>query len=128
MKLQAVVEAVQALAQRVLPVPVILEHLVRPLLGALGTGPDATVALIHVAADLGGALAARHVLPPLLELLNGVTADSADDASAVRAAGTPQHLSCWDLRIWTANLDSKCQNLHVVVDRDKATYSITYAL
>ncbi len=91
---QAVVAALQALAQRVLPVPVVLEHLVRPLLGALGSCPDAAVALVHLAADLGGALSARHVLPLLLELLNGAAGGLTDTASVTRAAGvSKEHVS-----------------------------------
>ena len=90
---QAAVAALQALVQRVLPVPVVLEHLVRPLLGALGSCPDAAVALVHLAADLGGALAARHVLPLLLELLNGAAGGLADTASVARAAGLSRSMS-----------------------------------
>ena len=56
-------------AARSLPVPVILDHVVWPLLLSLARGPDAALALVGIGRTLGGALAAKHLLPPLLAVL-----------------------------------------------------------
>ena len=52
-----------------LTLPVVLEHVVRPLLLALGNSPDVAVALIGVGSAIGGVLAAVHVLPSLIMVL-----------------------------------------------------------
>ena len=62
-----------------LPLPVVLEHVIRPLLLALGNSPDVAVALIGVGSAMGGAMAALHLLPSLIMVLisssvNGQTA------------------------------------------------------
>lgn len=89
--MQAVVAAVQGLAQGVLPVPVTLEYLLQPLLSALGSGLDVAVAVIHIAADLGGQLAACHILPSLLAYL-GCSVAVSNDAASSRTAGKPNFL------------------------------------
>ena len=62
-----------------LPLPVVLEHVIRPLLLALGNSPDVAVALIGVGSAMGGAMSALHLLPSLIMVLisssvNGQTA------------------------------------------------------
>ncbi|DBB03865.1 TPA: Spectrin beta chain, non-erythrocytic 5 [Trebouxia sp. C0004] len=62
-----------------LSLPVVLEHVIRPLLLALGNSPDVAVALIGVGSAMGGAMAALHLLPSLIMVLisssvNGQTA------------------------------------------------------
>jgi len=62
-----------------LPLPVVLEHVIRPLLLALGNSPDVAVALIGIGSAMGGAMAALHLLPSLIMVLisssvNGQTA------------------------------------------------------
>lgn len=52
-----------------LPVPVVLEHVVWPLLLSLSRGPDTALALVSIGRTLGGPLAARHLVPPLLAVL-----------------------------------------------------------
>ena len=54
---------------RSLPVPVVLEHVVRPLLLSLACGPDPALALVSIGCVLGGLLTARHLLQPLLAVL-----------------------------------------------------------
>lgn len=49
-----------------LTLPVVLEHVIRPLLLALGNSPDVAVALIGVGSAVGGAMAALHLLPSLI--------------------------------------------------------------
>ena len=56
-------------AARSMPVPVTLEHVVWPLLLSLARGPNAALALVGIGRTLGGALAAKHLLPPLLAVL-----------------------------------------------------------
>lgn len=52
-----------------LTLPVVLEHVIRPLLLALGNSPDVAVALIGVGGAIGGAMTALHVLPSLIMVL-----------------------------------------------------------
>lgn len=52
-----------------LTLPVIQEHVIRPLLLALGNSPDVAVALIGVGGAIGGAMTALHVLPSLIMVL-----------------------------------------------------------
>ena len=54
-----------------LTLPVVLEHVIRPLLLALGNSPDVAVALIGVGSSMGGAMAAVHLLPSLIMVLIG---------------------------------------------------------
>lgn len=49
--------------------PVELEHIVRPVLLSLGCGPHAAVALVRIGGSMGGELAAKHLLEPLLRVL-----------------------------------------------------------
>ena len=49
-----------------LALPVVLEHVIRPLLLALGNSPDVAVALIGVGGAIGGVMTALHVLPSLI--------------------------------------------------------------
>lgn len=52
-----------------LSLPVVLEHVIRPLLLALGSSPDVAVALIGVGGAMGGPITAVHVLPSLIMVL-----------------------------------------------------------
>lgn len=52
-----------------LALPVVLEHVIRPLLLALGNSPDVAVALIGVGGAMGGPMTALHVLPSLIMVL-----------------------------------------------------------
>lgn len=52
-----------------LTLPVVLEHVIRPLLLALGNSPDVAVALIGVGGAMGGPMTALHVLPSLIMVL-----------------------------------------------------------
>ena len=68
-----------------LTLPVVLEHVVRPLLLALGNSPDVAVALIGVGGALGGAMTALHVLPSLIMvLLTPSVSNLADEQSQQR--------------------------------------------
>ncbi len=49
--------------------PVTLEQVIWPLLLSLARGPDAALALVGISCMLGGTLAAKHLLPPLLAVL-----------------------------------------------------------
>ena len=62
------VDALCAAAEQ-LPVPVVLEHIVRPVLLSLSSGPHAAVALVRIGGSMGGELAAKHLLEPLLRVL-----------------------------------------------------------
>ena len=48
------------------PLPVTLEHICRPLLLSLAGGPDVAVTLVGLGHAVGGAMAARHLVPALL--------------------------------------------------------------
>ena len=52
-----------------LTLPVVLEHVIRPLLLALDNSPDVAVALIGVGGAIGGAMTALHMLPSLIMVL-----------------------------------------------------------
>ena len=68
-----------------LSLPVVLEHVIRPLLLALGNSPDVAVALIGVGSAIGGPLAALHVLPNLIMvLISSSVNDQADGAAQQR--------------------------------------------
>ena len=64
--------AVDALASAAaaLPLPVALEWVLRPLLGALHAGPGVAAAVAACAAALGGRAAGKHVVPPLVAILS----------------------------------------------------------
>lgn len=49
--------------------PVVLEHIVRPVLLSLSCGIHAAVALVRIGGSMGGELAAKHLLEPLLRVL-----------------------------------------------------------
>lgn len=51
------------------PLPVTLEHICRPLLLSLAGGPDVAVTLVGLGHAVGGAMAARHLVSPLLMVL-----------------------------------------------------------
>lgn len=70
------------------PLPIMLYHTVPSLIACLGSGPDAAVALIHVASTIGGAAAARHVLPSLLALLISGAVRMPATQQPLRSAGT----------------------------------------
>ena len=59
-----------------LTLPVVLEHVIRPLLMALGNSPDVAVALIGVGSAIGGDMAALHLLPSLIMVLVSSSNDS----------------------------------------------------
>ena len=52
-----------------LALPIVLEHVFRPLLLALGNSPDVAVALIGAGGAIGGVMTALHVLPSLIMVL-----------------------------------------------------------
>ena len=51
------------------PLPATLEHICRPLLLSLAGGPDVAVTLVGLGHAVGGAMAARHLVPALLMVL-----------------------------------------------------------
>ena len=53
-----------------LGLPAALEHVLRPLLLQLPGGPHIALALLGLASAIGPAMAARHMLPPLLAMLS----------------------------------------------------------
>lgn len=65
-----------------LALPVVLEHVIRPLLLALGNSPDVAVALIGVGGAIGGVMTALHVLPSLIMVL---ISSSVSDVAAGQA-------------------------------------------
>lgn len=83
-----------------LPLPVVLEHVIRPLLLALGNSPDVAVALIGVGSAMGGAMAALHLLPSLIMVLisssvNGQTAAASHDRMPARRRLSESRCSFW---------------------------------
>lgn len=72
--------------------PVVLEHVVRPLLLCLDRGPDAAVALVRIGGGLGAQLAARHLLEPLLGVL------ACSGAPTVKAAAARQQRAGMQMR------------------------------
>ena len=97
MRLQSA-DALCAAAEQ-LPVPVVLEHVVRPLLQCLDRGPDAAVALVRIGGGLGAQLAARHLLEPLLGVL-ACSGTPHTKAAAVRQlrAGTLNDACKWSCK------------------------------
>lgn len=67
-----------------LTLPVVVEHVIRPLLLALGNSPDVAVALIGVGSAIGGAMASLHLLPSLIMV---VISSSVAEQSAVSSRG-----------------------------------------
>lgn len=76
-----------------LTLPVVLEHVIRPLLMALGNSPDVAVALIGVGGAIGGHMTALHVLPSLIMLLISSNVSNIADAAAQQRAPAKQRLS-----------------------------------
>lgn len=74
-----------------LTLPVVLEHVTRALLMALGNSPDVAVALIGVGSAIGGDMAALHLLPSLVMILVSSTPHNTfvSHPSQVSPAGTP---------------------------------------
>ncbi|KAG2487022.1 hypothetical protein HYH03_014392 [Edaphochlamys debaryana] len=68
-----------------LPLPLLIERLVGPLLGSLTVGTSVPRLLVQLCAGLGGPLTARHVAPALLHL--AVQAAPPPPASAAAAKG-----------------------------------------
>ena len=81
------VDALCAAAEQ-LPAPVVLEHIARPVVLSLDCGPDSAVALVCIGSGLGGELAARHLLGPLLGVLASSGSRPANLASQKLRAGT----------------------------------------
>jgi hypothetical protein len=79
---------------RGLPLPVILEHMVWPLLLSLTRGPDPAIAVVGIGRTLGGTLAARHLLPPLLALLASSGAVRSCWTGALHHKSILQHAVC----------------------------------
>lgn len=79
-----------------LTLPVVLEHVVRPLLMALGNSPDVAVALIGVGSAIGGGMAAVHLLPSLaMVLISSRTVSPTADPNQASSSGKaplPLHL------------------------------------
>ena len=71
-----------------LTLPVVLEHVIRPLLMALGNSPDIAVALIGVGNAIGGSMAALHLLPSLVVVLVSSKADSMPSSHIMQAVST----------------------------------------
>ena len=65
-----------------LTLPIVLEHVIRPLLLALGNSPDVAVALIGVGGAIGGAMTALHVLPSLIMVLLSSSVSNLTDEQA----------------------------------------------
>jgi hypothetical protein len=104
---QAAIAAV-AMGGALLPLPITLHHIVPSLIVCLGSGPDVAVALIHVASSIGGATAARHVLPSLLALLTSGGARLPARQRPLRSAG-----ASW--LCLTALLTSKTRDMNTAI-------------
>jgi hypothetical protein len=80
---------------RLLPLPVTLEHSLRPLLLSLPEGPDVAIALIRLGSALGSACAAVHLLPALLAVLaswpSGAPFGSEMRSHSFPRTGGPRH-------------------------------------
>ena len=76
-----------------LTLPVVLEHVIRPLLLALGNSPDVAVALIGVGGAIGGPMTALHVLPCLIMVLISSSVSETAGGSAQQRAPARQRLS-----------------------------------
>lgn len=79
--------ALCSLVSSKLTLPVVLEHVIRALLMALGNSPDVAVALIGVGSAIGGDMAALHLLPSLVMVLISSSSASSDRASQASSAG-----------------------------------------
>ena len=82
----AYLSALQALCAMVTPLglPAALEHVLRPLLLQLPGEPHIALALLGLASAIGPAMAARHMLPPLLAMLSCPAKPSPGQAAGAR--------------------------------------------
>ena len=76
-----------------LTLPVVLEHVIRPLLLALGNSPDVAVALIGVGGAIGGPMTALHVLPCLTMVLISSSVSDSPGGSAQQRVPASRRLS-----------------------------------
>ena len=76
-----------------LTLPIVLEHVIRPLLLALGNSPDVAVALIGVGGAIGGAMTALHVLPSLIMVLLSSSVSNAPGGQAQQSMPSRRRIS-----------------------------------
>ena len=89
-----------------MPLPVVLEAVLQPLLQSLAAGPHIALAIIGLAFSLPPPLAAVHLLPPLVHVLTckPLPADKVSGAPTLHMSGecarTRSRLLSWEFQLW----------------------------
>lgn len=86
--------ALCGMASSKLTLPVVLEHVIRPLLMALGNSPDIAVALIGLGNAIGGSMAALHLLPSLVVVLVSSDTDRVPSNLTGQTSSTGMTIVC----------------------------------